>query len=57
MWDIPKENANYPEHHKIDEELINDWTLNKKPKEIIKIKWTGEKISKGPRIIYFWKFN
>ena len=55
-WEIPKENANYPEHHQIDEELLEDWTFNIKPERIIKVPGTGDKISKGPRIIYFWKF-
>jgi hypothetical protein len=56
MWDCPKDSRNYPAHHMIDEELIGDWTLNIKPEKIIKIPRTGQEISKGPRIIYFWKF-
>lgn len=56
MWDCPKDNANYPEHHMIDEKIISEWTLNVKPKKIIKIPRTGDRVSKGPRIIYFWKF-
>jgi hypothetical protein len=56
LWDCPKDNANYPEHHHIDEELIADWTLNVPPKEVVKIARTGEKVSKGPRIIYYWEF-
>lgn len=56
MWDCPKDNANYPEHHMIDEKIISEWTLNIQPIKIIKIPRTGEKVSKGPRIIYFWKF-
>ena len=55
-WDCPKDNANYPEHHQIDEELIADWTLQIKPIEVVRIARTGEKVSKGPRIIYFWQF-
>lgn len=55
-WDCPMENANYPQHHQIDEELIGDWTLNIPPVEIIKIPRTGPEVSKGPRIIYFWRF-
>lgn len=55
-WDCPKDNANYPEHHMIDEKVISEWTLNIKPCKIIKIPRTGDKVSKGPRIIYFWKF-
>ena len=57
QWDCPKDNANYPEHHQIDEALIADWTLNFKPEEVVKIQRTGEKVSKGPRIIYYWKFE
>jgi hypothetical protein len=57
MWDCPKNDANYPEHHHIDEALIADWTLNIPPKEVIKIPRTGEKVSKGPRIIYYWEFE
>ena len=56
MWDCPKDNANYPEHHMIDEKIISEWTLNIQPIKVIKIPRTGEKVSKGPRIIYFWKF-
>lgn len=56
MWDCPKDNANYPEHHMIDEKIIGDWTLNVEPVKVIKIPRTGDRVSKGPRIIYFWKF-
>lgn len=56
MWDCPKDNANYPEHHMISEEIIREWTLGVEPDKIIKIPRTGNKVSKGPRIIYFWKF-
>lgn len=56
LWDCPKDNANYPEHHDIDEELIADWTLNLEPKEMVRIARTGSKVSKGPRIIYYWEF-
>jgi len=56
MWDCPKDSRNYPAHHMIDEELIGDWTLNIKPEKIVKIPRTGSEVSKGPRIIYFWKF-
>jgi len=55
-WDCPKDNANYPEHHMIDEAIIAGWTLNKKPEKIIHIPRTGDRVSKGPRVIYFWKF-
>jgi hypothetical protein len=30
--------------------------LNIKPSKIINIPRTGDKISKGPRIIYYWNF-
>ena len=56
-WHCPKGNANYPEHHQIDEELIADWTLGFEPVKKIVIKRTGEKVSKGPRLIYFWQFE
>lgn len=56
-WNCPKENANYPEHHMIDKELIGDWTCNIKPELIIEVPRSGESVSKGPRLIYFWIFN
>lgn len=56
MWNCPKDNRNYPAHHLIDEKIIGNWTLNIKPEKIIKIPRTGPEVSKGPRIIYFWKF-
>jgi hypothetical protein len=56
MWDCPKDNANYPEHHMIDEKIISEWTLNVEPIKVVKIPRTGDRVSKGPRIIYFWKF-
>jgi len=56
MWDCPKDNANYPEHHLIDEKIIGEWTLKIEPTKIIKIPRTGDRVSKGPRVIYFWKF-
>ena len=55
LWDCPRDNANYPEHHIIDEKIIANWTLNIEPVRIIKIPRTGERVSKGPRIIYLWK--
>jgi len=56
MWDCPKDNPNYPEHQLIDEELINDWTLNVTPEKVVKIPRTGNEVIQGPRIIYFWRF-
>lgn len=56
MWDCPKDNANYPAHHMIDEDLIGDWTLNIKPERVVKIPSTGKHLTKGPRLVYFWRF-
>ncbi|OQB20381.1 MAG: hypothetical protein BWY11_02451 [Firmicutes bacterium ADurb.Bin182] len=56
MWDCPKDDANYPEHHMIDEKIISEWTLGIEPEKVVKIPRTGDRVSKGPRIIYFWKF-
>ena len=56
LWDCPKDNRNYPEHHMIDERIIADWTLDLEPVQVIRIPRTGERVSKGPRIIYFWRF-
>lgn len=56
-WDCPVDDANYPEHHHIDEELIADWTLNIQPEKVIKIPRTGDRVSIGPRILYYWKFK
>lgn len=56
MWDCPVDNANYPEHHMIDEGIIAEWTLDVKPVKAVRIPRTGEQVSKGPRIIYFWRF-
>jgi hypothetical protein len=47
MWDCPKDNANYPEHHMIDEKIIADWTLNVEPIKTVKIPRTGDRVSKG----------
>jgi hypothetical protein len=57
MWECPRDNANYPEHDQIDEDLIADWTLNVAPKKIKKIARTEPEVSKGPRIVYFWEFE
>lgn len=40
----------------IDERIIADWTLHIEPEKVIHIPRTGERVSKGPRIIYFWRF-
>ena len=55
-WNVPQDNANYPEHHMIDEETILSWTEGLKPLKWIYIERTGEKVSKGERIIGLWKF-
>ena len=55
-WDCPKDNANYPEHHMIDENTILEWTNGEAPEKWVYIERTGEKVSKGERIIGLWKF-
>ncbi|MCX7424636.1 MAG: methyltransferase domain-containing protein [Planctomycetia bacterium] len=57
MWDCPRENANYPQHHQIDRELIGDWTLNVRAEEIVEIPRTGKGVTQGPRLVYFWQFE
>jgi len=57
MWNCPKDNANYLHHHLIDKELIEDWTLNITPERVIEIPRTGEAVSKGQRLLYFWQFK
>ena len=55
-WDCPVDNANYPEHHMIDESTILGWTRGEAPKKWIYIERTGEKVSKGERVIGVWEF-
>lgn len=55
-WDGGEEKPSHRAHRDIDRELIEDWTFNVKPQKIIEIPRTGSEFSKGPRIIYFWKF-
>ena len=55
-WDCPKDNANYPEHHMIDENTILEWTNGESPQKWVYIERTGDKISKGERIIGLWNF-
>ena len=55
-WDCPKDNANYPEHHMIDENTILGWTNGEAPRKWIYMERTGAKVSKGERIIGLWKF-
>jgi len=55
-WNVPEDNANYPEHHMIDEETILSWTKGIQPLKWIYIERTGVQISKGERIIGIWKF-
>lgn len=56
-WDGGEEKPSHRAHRFIDQELIGDWTLNIKPEKIIEIPRTGDEFSKGPRVIYFWKFK
>lgn len=55
-WDGGEEKPSHRAHRDIDRELIEDWTFNVKPEKIIEIPRTGSEFSKGPRIIYFWRF-
>ena len=55
-WDCPRDNANYPEHHMIDENTILQWTNGEAPQKWIYIERTGEQVSKGERIIGVWEF-
>jgi hypothetical protein len=57
LWECGQDLALLRAHDDIDEELIADWTLGVKPLKRIEIKRTGEHFSKGPRLIYFWKFD
>lgn len=44
-------------HRNIDGELIRDWTLGRKPLQIVEIPRTGSEFSKGPRLVYYWEFK
>jgi len=55
-WECPKDNANYPEHHMIDENTILNWTKGEAPQKWVYIERTGAKVSKGERIIGLWQF-
>ena len=55
-WDCPKDNANYPEHHMIDEGTVLEWTNGEAPQKWIYIERTGKRVSKGERIIGLWTF-
>jgi len=55
-WDCPKDNANYPEHHMVDENTILEWTNGEAPQKWVYIERTGERVSKGERIIALWCF-
>ncbi len=57
LWNCPRESVYYPESHMIDKELISDWTLNIKPEKIVTVRRTAMDISRGRRLIYFWRFN
>lgn len=56
QWEGGEEKPSHRAHRYLDRELIEDWTLRIKPEKIIEIARTGPEFSKGPRIIYFWKF-
>jgi len=56
QWNCPMDNANYPEHHMIDENKILEWTKGEAPQKWAYIARTGEEVSKGERIIGLWKF-
>lgn len=56
-WNCPKDNPHYfPSHHMIDENTILAWANGEEPSKTIYIEKTGERISKGERIICYWKF-
>jgi hypothetical protein len=55
-WEGGEDKPSHRAHRRIDRELIADWTLRIKPEKIVEIPRTGPEFSKGPRIIYFWKF-
>lgn len=56
-WNCPVDNANYPEHHMIDENTILGWTNGEKPDKWVYIERTGPQVSKGERIIGIWNFG
>ena len=56
LWEGGDHKPSHNAHRNIDKDLINDWTLNVKPEIIIEIPRTGDGFSKGPRLIYFFKF-
>jgi len=55
-WDCPKDNPHYPSHHMIDENTILEWANGEAPQKAIYIERTGDRISKGERIICYWEF-
>jgi len=56
-WDCLDGRPQYRSHHMIDEEVISDWTMGFQPDRTIKIPRTGDRTSKGPRIIYYWNLT
>ena len=54
LWTGGKEKPSHRAHSHIDKELIADWTLNVRPKDVIEIPRTGPEFSKGPRLVYYW---
>ncbi len=57
MWECLDGRPQYRSHHMIDEDVISDWTLGIKPRKVIRIPRTGDRTSKGPRLIYYWNFS
>ncbi len=57
-WDCTNAHEGYyPSHHMIDEETIIKWANGEVPSKTIYIERTGDRISKGERIICFWDFT
>jgi hypothetical protein len=57
LWEGGEAKPSHRAHRGIDKELITDWTLHLSPENVIEIPRTGSEFSKGPRLIYFWKFK
>jgi hypothetical protein len=55
-WEGGEEKPSHRAHRSLDKELIEDWTLGGRPEKIVEIARTGPEFSKGPRVIYFWRF-
>lgn len=56
-WDCSNAHSGYyPSHHMIDEKIILEWANGEQPLKIITVERTGDRISKGERIICYWEF-